>query len=340
MNSSCRKCSITLGFMLLCLFSFSQYDFTALDKKLKESQKEVGKNIAVLIYKDGKIIYKKETEEFKITTQEPIQNSCQWLTAALVMTFVDQGKLSLDDKVSTYLPIFAKYSKSYITIRNCLSHTTGIQSTQGMNLFEKSKFATLEDEVNDFASKHEIQKNPGLEFRESTIGLDIAAHVLEVISRKQFEQLMNERILRPLAMRNTSFFSEHAADPSGGAISAAGDYLNFLSMILNKGTFKDKRVLSEKAIEEMWKVQTDLPMIKYAPKSVEGFNYALGAWVQETDENGNSSVLTAPSFTGVWPLVDKSKKYAFILFTKSSSGEQKKEFYVNMKRIIDDTVSQ
>jgi CubicO group peptidase (beta-lactamase class C family) len=141
-------------------------------------------------------------------------------------------------------------------------------------------------------------------------------------------------------MRNTSFFSEHAADPSGGAISAAGDYLNFLSMILNKGTFKDKRVLSEKAIEEMWKVQTDLPMIKYAPKSVEGFNYALGAWVQETDENGNSSVLTAPSFTGVWPLVDKSKKYAFILFTKSSSGEQKKEFYVNMKRIIDDTVSQ
>ncbi len=339
-NTFCRKCSLSLCFLLFCLFVSGQHDVTSLDKQLKDSQKELGKNVAVLICKDGKIIYKKETEQFKVTSQEPIQSSCQWLTAALVMTFVDQGKLSLDDKVSTYLPVFAKYGKSYITIRNCLNHTTGIQNVQGVKLFEKSKFATLEEEVTDFASKHEIQANPGIEFRESNIGLDIAARVLEVISRKQFEQLMNERILRPLGMRNTSFFSDRAVNPSGGAISAALDYMNFLSMILDKGTFKDKRILSEKAIEEMWKVQTSPSMIKYAPKSVEGLNYALGAWMQETDENGNGTVLTAPSFTGIWPLVDKSKHYAFILFTKSSAAEQKKDFYVTIKRIIDDTLGQ
>jgi CubicO group peptidase (beta-lactamase class C family) len=338
LSSSCRKCSLLLGFMLLCLISFSQYDFSSLDKKLKESQKELGKNIVALISKDGKIIYKRETEEFKINSQEPIQTSCQWLTTALVMTFVDQNKLSLDDKVSKWLPVFTKYGKSYITIRNCLTHTTGIQSSQGMKIFEKSKFASLDEEVNDFASKHEIQNNPGIEFRFSNIGADIAARVLEVITKKQFEQLMNERILRPLSMKNTSFFSDRAVNPSGGAISTAQDYMNFLIMILNKGVFKDKMILSEKAIEEMEKVQTNLTQINYASKSVEGFTYALGAWVQSMDDNNNGIELIAPSFTGIWPLIDRVKGYAFILFTKSSSGEQKKNFYVSIKQIIDNTI--
>ncbi len=337
--SFCRKCSLLLAFMLLCLVSYSQYDFSSLDKKLKASQKELGKNIAILISKDGKIIYKRETEEFKISSQEPIQSSSQWLTAALVMTFVDQNKLSLDDKVSKYLPVFTKYGKSYITIRNCLTHTTGIQSAQGMKIFEKSKFASLEEEVNDFASKHEIQNNPGIEFRFSNIGVDIAARVLEVISKKQFEQLMNEKILRPLSMKNTSFFSDRAVNPASGAISAAEDYMNFLTMILNKGIFKNKRILSEKAIMEMEKVQVDLPFIKYAPKSVEGFAYALGAWVHSVDDNNNGLEFIASSFTGIWPLIDRAKNYAFILFTKSSTGEQKKNFYVSIKQIIDNTIT-
>lgn len=337
-NSSCRKCSLLLGFMLLCLISFSQYDFSNLDKKLKESQKELGKNIVVLISKDGKIIYKKETEESKISSQEPIQSSCQWLAAALVMTFVDQNKLSLDDKVSQYLPIFTKYGKSFITIRNCLTHTTGIQSIQGMKLFEKSKFASLEEEVNEFASKHEILSNPGVEFRFSNIGIDIAARVLEVISKKQFEQLMNERILRPLTMKNTSYFSERAVNPASGAISTAQDYMNFLTMILNKGIFKEKRILSEEAIREMEKVQVDLPLIKYAPKSVEGYTYGLGAWVQKSDDNNSAVELFAPSFTGIFPLIDRAKGYAFILFTKSSTGEQKKNFYESIMQIINNTI--
>jgi CubicO group peptidase (beta-lactamase class C family) len=114
------------------------------------------------------------------------------------MTFVDQGKLNLDDKVSTYLPIFATYGKAYFTIRQCLSHLTGIQAPVGVgNLLQKTKFNTLEEEVNAFASKSEIQDNPGVAFHYSNIGLNIAARVLEVISIKQFDQLMAERIFRP-----------------------------------------------------------------------------------------------------------------------------------------------
>ena len=337
MSSNCRKRMLTLNFMLFCLASFSQYNFSEVDKKIAEAQKNLSKNLVVLIYKDGKIVYKKESGEFKMTSQEPIASCSKWLTAALVMTFVDQGKISLDDKVSTYLPIFAKYGKGYITLRHCLSHMTGIQQepVKLMTLFERRKYATLEDEVNDFASKKEIDFNPGSGFFYGGVGLDLAARVIEVVAKRQFEQLMQERIMRPLNMRSTSFFSDRAVNPSGGAISAAIDYLNFLTMILNKGTFNGKTILSEKAIAEMQKPQTSLEMIKYAPKAAEGFNYGLGEWIQEVDANGNSTVVCCPGLFGTWPMVDKCRGYACIFFMKGSLGEEKKDIYLDIKRSID-----
>jgi CubicO group peptidase (beta-lactamase class C family) len=326
--------------MLLCLVSFGQYDFSALDKKFTEAKKVLGKNTVMLIYKDGKIIYKKENEDFKANSPEPIASCSKWLTAALVMTFVDQGKLSLDDKVSTYLPIFAKYGKGYITIRHCLSHQTGIQQDRVslLSILEHRKFANLEEEVNDFASKKEIDFNPGTGFFYGGTGLNIAARVIEVIAKKSFDQLMNERILRPLNMRNTSFFNEKAINPSGGAVSAAIDYLNFLSMILNKGTFNGKRILSEQSIEEMQKNHTAGMPIKYIPKTAEGFNYGLGEWIQEADENGKSIVVSSPGLFGTWPWVDNCRGYACIIFTKSVIGESKKEIYLDLKKTIDEMI--
>ncbi len=87
------------------------------------------------------------------------------MTAALVMTFVDEGKLSLDDKVTQYIPMFGKYMKGYITIRNCLTNTTGIRTDQSAtSVMAKQKFETLEDMVNTYANKHDIAANPSTEF--------------------------------------------------------------------------------------------------------------------------------------------------------------------------------
>jgi CubicO group peptidase (beta-lactamase class C family) len=149
---------------------------------------------------------------------------------------------------------------------------------------------------------------------------------------------MNERILRPLNMRNTSFFNEKAINPSGGAVSAAIDYLNFLSMILNKGTFNGKRILSEQSIEEMQKNHTAGMPIKYIPKTAEGFNYGLGEWIQEADENGKSIVVSSPGLFGTWPWVDNCRGYACIIFTKSVIGESKKEIYLDLKKTIDEMI--
>jgi CubicO group peptidase (beta-lactamase class C family) len=339
-NFTCCKVSIVLVFMLFFQLIYGQTDFSEVDKKFEAAKKELGGNAVTMIYKDGKIIYQKAIGDFTAKTQAPIASCSKWLTAALVMSFVDQGKLSLDDKVSKYLPIFTKYSKGYITIKDCLAHLTGIESEpiHLMSLLSRKKFASLEEEVDEFASKKEIQSNPGLEFRYSNIGLNIAGRVLEVLTKRSFEQLMQEHITRPLMMRNTSFSSFSAVNPSGGAISTANDYINFLSMILNKGMFNNKRILSEKAIADMQVVRTTTAMIKYTPKVAEGYNYGFGEWIFETDTNGNATVVASPGLFGTWPMVDLCRGYACIFFTKGLLGDEKKDIYLSIKKSIDEVI--
>lgn len=337
----CVKVSAVLIFLLFFQGINAQYNFVGLDQKLDASKKELGGAVVTLIYKDGKLIYQKAIGEFTAKAQAPIASSSKWLTAALVMSFVDQGKLSLDDKVSKYIPLFSKYSKGYITIRDCLSHMTGIEADPNIlkRIMEHRSFSTLEEEVIDFASKKEIQTNPGLEFRYSNIGLNIAGRIVEIVGRRGFEQLMQERITRPLQMRNTSFSSFDAVNPSGGAVSTANDYMNFLVMILNKGEFNGKRILSEKSINEMHTLRTNSSTIKLAPKIAEGFNYGLGEWIQDTDENGHATVVSCPGLFGTWPLVDLCRGYACIVFTNSLLKDTQRTLYKEIKSVIDSQIA-
>jgi len=313
-----------------------QAAFSEVDQILERNIKQLGNNVVVLIYKDSQIVYQKEIGEyFNIKSQAPIASCSKWLTAALVMTFVDQGKLDLDDPVSKYLPIFDKYMKSYVTIRMCLAHTTGIENDKG-GFLKRKKFESLEEEVNSYAAK-EISNNAGTEFHYGNIGPAIAARVCEIVGKKAFERLVQERITRPLKMRATTFTNDDGSspNPAGGAKSTAGDYVNFLVMMLNKGMFEGKRILSEASVAEMQKPQgVGLP-IKYIPKVAEGFEYGLGEWIQEKDAKGIATVVSSPGLFGTWPYIDKCRNYAAIVFVKSLINEEKKEIYASIKEAID-----
>ncbi|NNV57863.1 serine hydrolase [Panacibacter sp. KCS-6] len=338
----CMKVSTVLVFLLLLQAGKAQYNFSGLDSKLSQYQKQLGGNVATLIYKNGAIIYNKSLGDFTATTPAPIASCSKWLTAALVMQFVDEGKLSLDDYVSKYLPIFKDYGKGYITIRQCLSHTTGIEGDPiGLAGFIKlSRYKSLADEVDDFAAKHNIQDNPGVAFRYSTIGLNIAARVLEVISKRPFDKLMLEKMFRPLNMKNSSFTTEfeRAVNPSGGCRSTAMDYMNFLSMLLNKGMFNGKRILSENAINTMQQAITKPAMIKYTPPSAKGYDYALGEWVLATDEKGKSTIVSSPGLFGTWPYIDIVRGYAAIFFVKNLEIEQRQPMYTDLRNEIEQQI--
>lgn len=70
--------------------------------------------------------------------------------------------------------------------------------------------------------------------------------------------------------------------------------MHFLVMILNKGIYNGKRIISEASVETMLKVQTTLEMIKYAPKAAEGFNYAAGEWVLQQMKPAKALQCAAP----------------------------------------------
>lgn len=335
-NRLCMKVSTGLVFMLLLQQAGAQYNFSELDTKLNSYSRALGNNVATMIYKDGKIIYTKEQGDFTINSQEQIASCSKWLSAALVMTFVDEGKISLEDTVGKYLQIFSKYGKGNITIRECLCHETGIESAHfPKSIFELVKYKTLEEEVNDIAKNKKLIASPGKEFRYGSVGLNTAGRILEIISGRSFEELMQEKIFIPLDMTQSSFEGNRAANPSGGAKSTASDYMHFLEMILNKGVYNGKRILSEASVELMQQSQTNLQMIAYAPKAAEGFNYAFGEWVLDTDNSGKSAVVASPGLFGTWPLVDLKRGYVCIFFVKNLLTEQRKDIYTDLKNTID-----
>ena len=315
-----------------------QQKFPELDDIISQKQKLLGKDFVVMLWKkDDTLVYKKELGDFNSKTQAPIASCSKWLTTALVMTFIDEGKLSLDDKITKWLPEFEKYGKTYITIRACLSHMTGIRSEpiSLLKLLERKKFNSLEDEVNSFAAK-DIQANPGEEFRYSNIGLNIAGRILEIISKKRFDVLARSRLFVPLQMRRTSFSSldGSAVNPSGGAYSSPEDYMHFLIMLMNKGVYHGNRILSENAVNAMLTIQTRLEQIRYAPKAAEGYNYALGAWAVEA-KDGKATTVASPGLFGSWPMIDYCRGYAYLFFVKDLLSEDKSDAQMEIKAVID-----
>lgn len=349
-----------ISFLSLLLFFQAinaQYNWSELDAELEKKQKLLGNNVVVLISKGDSLVYKKEMGGFNSKTVAPIASCSKWLTAALVMQFVDEGKLSLDDKVVKYLPEFKKYFKNYITIRHCLSHMTGIEDDDKFlkRILERRKYSSLEEEVDDFAKK-KIRANAGTDFWYGNIGLNIAGRILEVISKKKFDVLIRTKLFVPLGMTKTTFsdLSGGAINPSGGAQSTADDYMKFLLMLLYKGKYNGKQILSEASVNQMLIVNTTASMIAYAPKAAEGFNYASGSWVMESKTDtvtiiheGKSkpnpvyapvtiaTALASPGLFGTWPMIDFCRGYAYIVFVKNLLGEQRANEHVLLKSIVD-----
>lgn len=324
------------SFLMLFFQTTKGQDFSILDALVNQRKNHFGGKMVVMVWKDT-ILYQKVTgEDMTINTQAPVGCASAWLTAALAMTFVDQGKITLEDPVSKYLPIFSQYAKSYLTIRHCLANTTGIEPEKGgiQRFFQKTKFPSLEEEVNSFA-RREIKNNPGEVFYYNNIGTNIVGRILEIVGKKSFDRLMLERIFRPLGMKRSTFASEYAINPFSGAVSTAADYLKFQAMLLNKGTLGPKKILSESSVAEMQKVQTGEAKFIFVPKQTEGYNYGLGNWIQSDEEH---VIVTSPSLSGGWPYIDTKKSYACIIFGDAKDKEDKKDVYLEIMDAVQEQV--
>jgi CubicO group peptidase (beta-lactamase class C family) len=357
------KLFISSVLLLFTCTAFAQ-DFSKVDAWLKDHTTEMGGRSYLMIYKDGKIVYSKgvnemngrqkalahivarrggkdaNTEDFTSTTKQPIASCSKWLSAALVMTFIDEGQLKLTDTVGKYLPVLTANGKGNITIAQCLSHTTAIKAADlRESIKEMKEIGSMEEAIAKIASLP-MEGEPGKVFRYSNAGLQIAGAVIEKVGGKSFETLFAERIAKPLEMKHTDFGKGKVALPAGGAHSTPEDYMHFLQMILNKGKYKGKTILSQNSLV-MMQINRITPDVKvaYTPAEAGNAGYGLGEWVPKTsDGNAAAKFVSSPGLFGSFPLVENEKKYAVFLMCYYLRSEGRGDRYKELQALVDEAV--
>jgi CubicO group peptidase (beta-lactamase class C family) len=126
------------------------------------------------------------------------------MTAAVVMTLVDEGKLSLDDKVVTFFPAFTGDGRETITVRHLLTHTAGLPDMLADDEMLREKGAGL-SAYREGAIKAPLKFAPGTKYSYASMGILLSAEIAQKITSKRIDQLAEERVFKPLGMNRSSF---------------------------------------------------------------------------------------------------------------------------------------
>jgi len=300
------------------------YDFATVDNILEQAAPGFG-GCALLLIKDNKVVYRKSFGGFEAEKVVPIASASKWLSGALIMTLVEDGKLSLDDTVSKYIPEFGA-DKSNITIRHLFAHTSGLPPEARCR---NDKGTTLERCVSEIA-RMQLKAIPGEEFYYGGVSMHVGGRIAEIVGGKSWNELFAEKIARPLGMSQTDFLAYGPTSnprPAGDVRSSADDYGRFLQMILQRGGSNGKQVLSAASLVEMHRDQTGDARIGYTIYETKSAldptlplaRYGIGVWREQVDET-NKQLREASSHgaLGFSPWIDVERNLAGVLSVQSS----------------------
>ena len=173
----------------------------------------------ILVMKDGKVVFEKsygtiqafdfsKEGDNKIVDPIPVKNDTLFdlasvtkisATTQVFLHLVYEGKVSLEDKVTKYLPEFGKNGKEEVTIGQLLSHTSGLPQWKAIYLYSDNRQATLE-----YIENQKLEFEPG-EYKYSDLGFMTLAFVAEKITGESFDEYATKTIYDPLNLKHTSF---------------------------------------------------------------------------------------------------------------------------------------
>ena len=200
-----------------CIFNPS-YGQAKADKleKLISAYAEYGKfNGSVLVAEKGNVIYKKgfglADMEWNIPNQPDTKHRLgsitKQFTAMLIMQLVEKGKLKLDVPISNYLPDYPKKTGDVITIHHLLTHSSGIPNMTSFPGFLKdiSRNAYSPEQLVNMSADSTLQFEPGKKYAYSNSGYLLLGYIIEKVTGKSYEQVLQENIIIPLRMNNTGY---------------------------------------------------------------------------------------------------------------------------------------
>src|SRR5688500_13330442 len=223
---------------------FSVERLQRIDKAINEWVKDDRLNGAVaMIVRDGKIVYHKAFGYDDLRKTKPIRtddifriaSQTKAITSVALMMLYEEGKFLLDDRVSRYIPEFANpkvldkfnaadttyttvAAKSEITIRQLLTHTSGISYPQigtpeANAIYAKNKLFAgigvengriLANDVKKIATLPLIHQ-PGEKFTYG-FNTDIVGYLVEIFSGMSLDNFLRQRLFEPLGMKDTYFY--------------------------------------------------------------------------------------------------------------------------------------
>jgi CubicO group peptidase (beta-lactamase class C family) len=232
------------------------------------------------------------------------------VTAVGIMMLMEEGRLALSEPVEKYLPEFRPLKRTWrpITIRDLLTHTSGVNTPEMIHNIMSTLDLTLAEAVSYYAQAP-LEFEPGTEWKYSNAGIAVLGRIIEVVAGQPYERFIDQRIVKPLGMKDSFFFPpadkinrialvytlengklrRAAPETLGGApgqyrkgakypcpecgmFSTAVDVLAFHQMMLNGGTYNGRRLLSRQSVNVMTTLYTGDLKAGFTP----GLGWGLG----------------------------------------------------------------
>ncbi|MDU5740809.1 MAG: serine hydrolase [Clostridium sp.] len=282
------------------------------------------------------------------------------VTTTLIMKLIDMGKLKLDTLVKDIIPEFR--NNNNINIFDLLTHTSGLPADIKLDLSVDKE--TIRKKIHCCDSVYE--KNTKVLY--SDIGFILLGFIIEEIVRKPLDIIAKEFIFTPLNMNDTSYLPDsklfnrcaptensphfhkilrgevhdRKAYLMGGVSGHAGvfsdidDMSKFARMILNRGEYNKKRILSEKSVESLFKTQTPIGEIN------RGLGYLTFDIRSPFSTMNSGESIFHTGFTGTSLLIDKGNKISIIVLSNRVHPtrenikiiEERKKIHEKIMRIL------
>lgn len=204
---------MVLSILFYSLLSFAQITTQKIDDLLQAYTVLYQFNGTALVAKGDSILLNKgygfknavaRTEADSATIYQ-IGSVTKQFTATVIMRLQEEGKLSVNDKLSQYFPHFPNGNK--ISLHQLLTHTSGIYNYTNNALFMKTgatQHATPEKIMALFQNQP-LEFEPGTQYRYSNSGYMLLGYIIEKVTGKKYEQVVRETIFKPLGMHHSGF---------------------------------------------------------------------------------------------------------------------------------------
>jgi len=203
------------------------------------------------VVRDGTFIFHSGVNA-DLDTPMGIASLTKTFTAVLALRLAEEGVLSLDDPVRKYLPDVKierdELGSRMVTVRDLLAHLSGMPTAGDAYSTVSAGGGTIQ---------FPRQKNPaGLCYAYNNAGYVVAKSVLESATGIPYDELLKKYIFNPLGMEATS---AKGSNGTGGIVTTLRDLAKYTTMLINRGRYGGKHILSDTSFHEMLAPQVELP---------------------------------------------------------------------------------